>query len=62
MSALKSKKMIGVLVVGLAFFSSPAAFPAETVKIGAMFISSGKIEDYFGSNGRHRILKDKIRL
>jgi branched-chain amino acid transport system substrate-binding protein len=54
MSVLKSKMMIGLLVAGLAFFFSPAAFSAETVKIGAMFISSGKMGGY-GKHARQAI-------
>ena len=49
MSILKGKKIMGVLVVGLAFFLSSAAFSAESIKIGAMFISSGKMGGY----GKH---------
>ena len=49
MSILKSKKIMGVWVLGLAFFLSSAAFSAEPIKIGAMFISSGKMGGY----GKH---------
>lgn len=54
MSALKSEKMIVVLVVGLAFLFSPDAFSAEPIKIGAMFISSGKMGGY-GKHARQAI-------
>ena len=54
MSILKSKKMIGALIVGIAFLSSTVAFSAESVKIGAMFISSGKMGGY-GKHARQAI-------
>ena len=54
MSILKGKKIMGVLVVGLAFFLSSAAFSAESIKIGAMFISSGKMGGY-GKHARQAI-------
>ena len=49
MRNLKSKKMMGVLVVGMVLLFGPAAFSAEPIKIGAMFISSGKMGGY----GKH---------
>ena len=54
MSILKSKKMIGALIVGSALLSSTIAFSAESVKIGAMFISSGKMGGY-GKHARQAI-------
>ena len=50
----KSKKMVGVVIVGFVFLFSPAAFSAETIKIGAMFISSGKMGGY-GKHARQAI-------
>jgi branched-chain amino acid transport system substrate-binding protein len=41
--------MMGVLVVGMVLLFGPAAFSAEPIKIGAMFISSGKMGGY----GKH---------
>ena len=54
MSIKKSKKMVGAVIVGLVFLFSPAAFAAETIKIGAMFISSGKMGGY-GKHARQAI-------
>ena len=43
-----------VLVIALAFLLSPAVSFSEPIKIGAMFISSGKMGGY-GTHGRQAI-------
>jgi branched-chain amino acid transport system substrate-binding protein len=45
----RSKKVMSVVIVGLVFFFSSAALSADSIKIGAMFISSGKMGGY----GKH---------
>jgi branched-chain amino acid transport system substrate-binding protein len=54
MRNLTRKKMMGVLVVGMVLLFGPAAFSAEPIKIGAMFISSGKMGGY-GKHARQAI-------
>jgi branched-chain amino acid transport system substrate-binding protein len=54
MKALKKVKYVCVLVVALMFLSSPAVSFSEPIKIGAMFISSGKMGGY-GKHGGQAI-------
>ena len=49
MSYLRYKGVIGTVILGLMSAIIPAAFAADSVKIGAMFISSGKMGGY----GKH---------
>jgi branched-chain amino acid transport system substrate-binding protein len=54
MKALKKVKYVCVLVIVLMFLSSPAVSFSEPIKIGAMFISSGKMGGY-GKHGGQAI-------
>ena len=54
MEALKKVKYVCVLVIVLMFLSSPAVSFSEPIKIGAMFISSGKMGGY-GKHGGQAI-------
>ena len=54
MKTLKTVKYTCVLVIALTFLLSPAVFAGEPIKIGAMFISSGKMGGY-GKHGRQAI-------
>ena len=54
MRVLKNAKYVCVLVIALAFLLSPAVSFSEPIKIGAMFISSGKMGGY-GTHGRQAI-------
>ncbi len=54
MKALKIVKSVCVLVFALTFLLSPTVSFSEPVKIGAMFISSGKMGGY-GKHGRQAI-------
>ncbi|MEX1349097.1 MAG: ABC transporter substrate-binding protein [Desulfobacterales bacterium] len=54
MKALKKVKYVCVLVIVLMFLSSPAISFGEPIKIGAMFISSGKMGGY-GKHGGQAI-------
>ena len=54
MKALKTVKYACVLVIALTFLLSPAVFAGESIKIGAMFISSGPMGGY-GKHGRQAI-------
>jgi len=54
MNALKKVKYVCVLVIALMFLSSPAVSFSEPIKIGAMFISSGKMGGY-GKHGNQAI-------
>ena len=54
MEALKKVKYVYVLVIVLMFLSSPAVSFSEPIKIGAMFISSGKMGGY-GKHGGQAI-------
>ena len=54
MKVLKAVKYTGVLVIHLTFLLSPAIALSEPIKIGAMFISSGKMGGY-GKHGRQAI-------
>jgi branched-chain amino acid transport system substrate-binding protein len=54
MKNLKRVKCTGVLIIALTFILSPAASFSEPIKIGAMFISSGKMGGY-GKHGRQAI-------
>ena len=54
MEALKKVKYVGVLVIAVMFLSSPAVSSSEPIKIGAMFISSGKMGGY-GKHGGQAI-------
>ena len=51
MQALKEVKYACTLDITLAFLLSPAVSFSEPIKIGAMFISSGKMGGY-GTHGR----------
>jgi len=54
MNALKKVKYVWVPVIALMFLSSPAVSFSEPIKIGAMFISSGKMGGY-GKHGGQAI-------
>ena len=54
MKALKKVKYVCVLVIVLMFLSSPAVSFSEPIRIGAMFISSGKMGGY-GKHGGQAI-------
>ena len=54
MSALKNGRYGCILVITLALLLSPAVSFSEPIKIGAMFISSGKMGGY-GKHGRQAI-------
>ena len=54
MKALKIVKSVCVLVFALTFLLSPTVSFSEPIKIGAMFISSGKMGGY-GKHGRQAI-------
>lgn len=54
MEALKKVKYVCVLVIVLMFLSSPAVSFSEPIRIGAMFISSGKMGGY-GKHGGQAI-------
>ena len=54
MKALKNVKYTRVLVMALIFLLSPAVSFSEPIKIGAMFISSGKMGGY-GKHGGQAI-------
>jgi ABC-type branched-subunit amino acid transport system substrate-binding protein len=54
MKALKIVRYVCVLVFALTFLLSPTVSFSEPVKIGAMFISSGKMGGY-GKHGRRAI-------
>ena len=54
MKASCISKYVSVLVIALMFLSSPAVSFSEPIKIGAMFISSGKMGGY-GKHGGQAI-------
>ena len=54
MNTLKNIKPVCILVVAFIFLLSPAVSAGEPIKIGAMFISSGKMGGY-GTHGRQAI-------
>jgi branched-chain amino acid transport system substrate-binding protein len=49
MSNLRRQAVIWAVIVGIIHFVTPSGFAADSVKIGAMFISSGKMGGY----GKH---------